>query len=249
MTSNTDIRDVTYPGIRRYFNFTINNDYKRSGISPFILIASLQYHPFDEDDAHVIVYSAIDSYPSGNLEKDIVFPTHTFTLTTLKYGSFVRFFVTVNESLSTEQQYTQQKYEIHFMVKKGTMCSYGCGLGGECNFETGKCQCRNDKGFWGASCSDRGCVQGEECKVTNGKGVVVCNGPDPSKSTCNVTSCDNDPLLAIDKSSNTCVRVFPTDIFASSVGGTGAVSLVLGIVLTSFICAAVHRRRHYHFLE
>ena len=63
----------------------------------------------------------------------------------------------------------------------------GCLNGGDCNFETGKCNCL--PGFWGQLCELSGCIEGGPCKVFGGNGVYKCSSRQDRE--CIVTHCDS----------------------------------------------------------
>jgi hypothetical protein len=245
LSSDSEVKLVSIPGIRQYYTFPIEtiDDVVNGLMSPYVIISSLQYK---KDSAKVVIHAMIDGYPSGNMTSDLVYQTQTFVMTSIRYGSRVQFYVEMDNH--DPSAYIQDSLEVSLLLRKGRMCERGCGVNGECNLATGKCNCMNEKGWWGESCQEKGCVQGEECKNEIGKGIRVCEGS--TKFVCRLTSCnDQDMFMKLDTTQNKCVRSFPTEIFAGAVGGTGGACLLLGVALTSLFCCCRNRKRNYHYID
>jgi hypothetical protein len=211
-------------------------------MSPYILISSLQYTITGGDKLNL--HASLNGYPTGGIA-DIQAPSRTLLISNIRYGSKARYYVELVPE--DDHSYTKNILSTNLLVQKGKMCTLGCGVGGQCDIATGKCKCYVEKGFWGESCQIKGCKQGEACTTDTGRGTTVCDGP--NRSVCHLTSCKDQIFARLDTTQNQCVESFPTDIFASVVSVSGVVCGLIGIIITSIICSARNKRRHYHYVD
>jgi hypothetical protein len=235
---------ILFPGLRQYYKYFIDSSVGENKL----LLGSLQYQPASNP---VTIHVKKDDYPSGGPD-DEVFSLNTIAISPVHLYSVYYFYIEFEYTEKDLSDYVQTLIQTNLLVHKGLLCERGCGLGGLCNFTSGKCSCMHDQGYYGDDCSITGCIEGSNCTNGIGQGKLHCNGPDWREAVCVIHSCRNKILYAVDLNLNKCVQMFPVSVFAGIVSGSSLLSAIIaflfGMLLWHF-CYEKANRRHYHYLH
>eukprot|EP01080_Neovahlkampfia_damariscottae_P000316 gene316-6730_t len=165
---DSPISDSLLPNVERFLHFKFLDSVFENPI--------LIFRKLSEEDSIVNVKKNGWTTDSSNRNDIFSFKLNQFSISPIKKGDEFYFHLISNYSTP----YT-------FFVRAGSICARGCLNGGDCNFETGKCNCL--PGFWGKRCGERGCIEGSSCSVVGGVGTIKCTNKQDEE--CIVTYCDS----------------------------------------------------------